>query len=352
MSLSARCDSVFFRPALLSKPWLRAAVVAALCMESAVWAQDAIPERGAAQWLQKIQTAGQRTNFMGTLVMQQGNDVRVSRIAHGYDEGVVRERVQALDGVPREFVRTNNEVRCLWPQVRKVVVEWRPTQDNFPALTDAAPAEVLSNYRFSQESVERVAGQDCQVIVLTPRDSLRYGHRLCVAGNTGLLLSAQVLNERNEVMERMAFTDIQVLQVLDRAVLEPSWATQDWRVVRTEHQPVDLQARGWFFSVPEGFRRVREVLRKMVGRKSEAHPSGEQAMQSVYSDGLATFSVFIEPEAFTAVEPPAEERIHVQGATHTLSRQVGRAAVTVVGEVPANTVRQVAYSVEYRGGTR
>lgn len=346
-----RCGSVFPRSAVLGKPLMTAAFLAALCMDSAAWAQEAMPERGAAQWLQKIQTAGQRTNFMGTLVMQQGNEVRVSRIAHGYDEGVVRERVQALDGVPREFVRTNNEVRCLWPQARKVVVEWRPTQDNFPALTDAAPAEVLSNYRFSQETIERVAGQDCQVIVLTPRDSLRYGHRLCVAAHTGLLLSAQVLNERNEVMEHMAFTDIQVVQVLDRTVLEPSWSTQDWRVVRTEHQPVDLQARGWFFSVPEGFQRVREVLRKMVGRKSEVRPSAGQAMQSVYSDGLATFSVFIEPEAFTAVEPSVEERSHMQGATHTLSRQVGRAAVTVVGEVPANTVRQVAYSVEYRAAT-
>ncbi len=307
-------------------------------------AQGVVPERSAVEWLQKIQMAGEKTNFTGTIVMQQGSEVRVSRIAHRYNNGAVRERVQALDGVPHEFVRADNEVRCLWPQARAVVVEWRPLQDHFPVLTDAAPAEVLKSYQFSRERVERVAGQDCQILALAPRDALRYGHRLCVAETSGLLLSAQVLNERNEVLERMAFTDVQVVPTLEASAVEPSWSTQGWRVERTEHEPVDVRAKGWFFWVPEGFKRVREVLRKM---SPGGTPQG-QAMQSVYSDGLATLSVFIEPDAPSGSGPSMDERIQAHGATHALSRQVGRAAVTVVGEVPASTVRQVVNSVEYR----
>ncbi len=325
-----------------------AVALAALSVGRGVQAQGAVhtvaPQRGAVEWLQKIQTASEKTNFTGTVVMQQGSEVHVSRITHWYDGGVVRERVQALDGVPHEFIRTNNEVRCLWPQARTVVVEWRPVQDRFPALTDAAPAELLKTYQFTRDRAERVAGQDCQVLVLTARDALRYSHRLCVVESTGLLLSAQVLNERNEVLERMAFTDIQVVPTLDPVSVEPSWPTQDWRVERTEHQPVDVRAKGWFFWVPEGFRHVREVLRKMKpGGEPPAH-----AMQSVYSDGLATLSVFIEPDAPSASLPAAGEHLQAHGVTHALSRQVGRAAVTVVGEVPVSTVRQVVNSVQYR----
>jgi sigma-E factor negative regulatory protein RseB len=306
-------------------------------------AQVAATVRTDAQWLQLIQAAGQKSNFIGTVVMQQGGEVRASRIVHVFENGVSHERVQALDGTPREFLRIGNEVRCLWPAARQIVVEWRPAQDGFPAFTDAAPTEVLSRYVLRLEGVERVAGHECQVIVLSPRDALRYGHRLCVDRATGLLLSAQMFNERNDVLEQMAFTDIRIGEKIDRSLLNPSWPTQGWTVKRTEHKPVDVSAKGWFMAVPDGFRRVREVLRKMIpGAEGE-----RRAMQSVYSDGLATFSVFIEPEA-AAPQAAASEDLQAHGATHALSRRVGNAMITVVGEVPSVTVRQVAQSVEFR----
>lgn len=304
------------------------------------WAQTA---RTDAQWLQLIQSAGQRSSFVGTVVTQQGGEVRVSRIVHLFEGGVVHERVQALDGTPREFIRTNNEVRCLWPGSKREIVEWRPTQDSFPAFTDAAPSEVLAQYAVKLGGVERVAGLDCQVLVLTPRDGLRYGHRLCVDQASGLLLSAQMLSERGDVLEQMAFAEVRIGEKIDRNWLKPSWSTAGWTVERTEHKPVDVAAKGWFMQVPNGFKRVREVLRKLIPGSS----SERRAIQSVYSDGLATLSVFIEPDA-EANAAGSDEQLQSQGATHALSRRVGNATVTVVGEVPATTLRQVAQSVEYR----
>lgn len=344
--------------------WERCCVAVLLCAGgAAALAQEgqrigeARDDAVAVQWLRRIQTAGEQTHFTGTVMLQQGQETHASRIAHRFDQSGVQERVHALDGEPHEFVRVNNEVRCLWPQARTVVVEWRAAQDNFPALFDGAAAEVLKHYQFTLGPVQRVAGQDCQVIELTARDALRYGHRLCAAQSNGMLLSAQVLGEGKSVVEHMAFTDVQMAQTLDRSAVEPSWPTEGWRVDRTEHEPVDVHAAGWSFWVPEGFRRVREVLRKMNLRgeaktaqaKAKAPPTPDvRAMQSVYTDGLATLSVFIEPQGAAAPAPVVDERIYGQGATHALSRQVGRATVTVVGELPATTVRKVAQSVEFQ----
>jgi sigma-E factor negative regulatory protein RseB len=90
---------------------------------------------------------------------------------------------------------------------------------------------------------------------------------------------------------------------------------------------------------------MREVLRKMIpGADGE-----RRAMQTVYSDGLATFSVFIEPEPSAPAPIQArEDQLQAHGATHALSLRVGNAMITVVGEVPSATVRQVAQSVEFR----
>lgn len=330
-----------------SRHGVRSALTASgfMALTLALWvpAISAQATRTDVQWLQLIQQAGQRSNFVGTVITQQGGEVRASRIVHLYEAGVVHERVQALDGVPREFIRTDNEVRCLWLDAKREIIEWRPTQDNFPAFTDATPAEVLEQYTVNLGGVERVSGLGCQVIVLKPRDDMRYGHRLCVDQASGLLLSAQMLNERNEVLEQMAFADVRIGEKIDRKWLKPSWSTSGWSVERTEHKPVDVTAKGWSVQVPSGFKRVREVLRKLIPGSS----SEQRAIQAVYTDGLATLSVFIEPDTDTALGV-AGEQLQSQGATHALSRRVGSATITVVGEVPAATLRQVAQSVEFR----
>ncbi|HRK56570.1 MAG TPA: MucB/RseB C-terminal domain-containing protein [Burkholderiaceae bacterium] len=302
----------------------------------------------AVRWLERIGLAGERSHYVGTVVMQQGDEVRVSRIAHAFDQGVLKERVQTLDGAAHEFVRVDNEVRCLWPQERMVVVEWRPLE-RFPKLSEADARALLEHYAFSLGTMQRIAGQSCQLIRLTPKDHLRFGHQLCVTHPDGLVLSAQILNEQGQIIEQMAFAEIQVVETLDAAHLNPSWATDGWRVLRTEHEPIDVRGQGWVFAVPEGFKRVREVSRKIFVAGDVAR--WKQTMQSVYSDGLATLSVFIEPADLKLDDGdravPANAPVGARGATHAWSRRVGQAQVTVVGEVPAATVLQVGHSVQF-----
>jgi sigma-E factor negative regulatory protein RseB len=300
--------------------------------------------RSDVQWLQAIQSAAQRLNFAGTVVYQQGGEVRASRIVHLNEGGVSHERVQMLDGRPREFVRRDDEVMCLFPDARRVVWEKRLTADAFPAISNAPPAEVLERYSLKVGRIERAAGIDCQMLRLEPKDTLRYGYRICVDPTTGLLLKAQTVNDRHEVLEQMAFTDVRVGVAFDKSLVKPSWSTEGWTVDRADHKVVELAQFGWTIPLPQGFHKVREFARK-IGVASGAP---RKALHAVYSDGLATVSVFIEPGAGEAVAEAAQ----VQGPTSIYTRRVGDALVTVIGEAPPATVRTVAQSVEYKAPQR
>lgn len=296
--------------------------------------------RSEAQWLRGMQAAAQRVNFSGTLVYQRGAEVRASRIVHLFDGAISHERVQMLDGAPREFVRRGDEVQCIFPDARRVVVERRPGRESFPAITDADPAEILERYALRLGGTERVANVECQVIHVEPKDALRYGYKLWVDPASGLLLKAQTLNEQHEVLEQMAFVDVRIGERIERSQVKPSWSTEGWRVERSEHRPVDLAQLGWTIVAPAGFRKTREVARRFASGAN----ADRSAMQVVYSDGLATVSVFIEPGA----TEPAAERAQSQGPTSAYSRRVADANVTVIGEVPPATVKAMALAVEFR----
>ncbi|GAB4463791.1 MAG: MucB/RseB C-terminal domain-containing protein [Burkholderiaceae bacterium] len=296
--------------------------------------------RSDAQWLRAMQTAAQRVNFSGTLVYQRGSEVRASRIVHFFDGTTSHERVQMLDGVPREFIRRGDEVQCIFPDARRVVIERRPGQESFPAISNADPAEILENYALRLGGTERVANVECQVIHVEPKDALRYGYKLWVDPVSGLLLKAQTLDGQQEVLEQMAFADVRIGERAERSQVKPSWSTEGWRVERSEHRAVDLAQLGWTVVPPAGFRKIREVARRFAAGANV----DRSAMQAVYSDGLATVSVFIEPDATEA----ATEHAQSQGPTSAYSRRVAHANVTVVGEVPPATVKALAQAVEFR----
>jgi sigma-E factor negative regulatory protein RseB len=293
-----------------------------------------------AQWLHAIQGAAHRLSYSGTVVYQQGDLVRMTRLIHSFDGRSTYERLQPLDGTPREFIRNGDEVQCLLPEARRVVIERRGARDSFPAITDTDPAAILAHYTLRLGSVERVAGLECQVILVEPKDKLRFGYRLWVDRSTGLLLRAQTLNERGEVLEQMAFADIRIGDRIERAMLKPSWSTEGWRVERTDQRATDLGKHGWRISPPAGFRKSREVARVLHGSTVGSH----EAMQAVYSDGLASVSVFVEP----ATAEAATEASQSNGPTNAYTRRVGDSRVTVVGEVPLETVKSMAQSVEFR----
>jgi sigma-E factor negative regulatory protein RseB len=142
------------------------------------------------------------------------------------------------------------------------------------------------------------------------------------------------------VVEQIAFSDVRIGEAIPLAELKPSWSTAGWEVVRHPSRQIELSRQGWSITAPEGFSMLTEVERNLGNDSTQA------ALQAVYSDGLATVSVFIEPGAALADPEPLQHH----GPSSAFMRRVGDARVTVVGEVPPMTARSIADSVRFVAG--
>ncbi len=305
-------------------------------------------KREAHTWLRKIQSAAQKLNYAGTFVYQQGNQVRTSRITHVLDGRNEIEKLEILDGKPREYIRNNEEIIYYVPEAKTLLVERRITQDIFPALLAANPSDLAKYYSIQKNDTGRVAGFDCQVVVLEPKDNLRYGYRLWAEKESGLLLRAQTLNENKVVVEQIAFTQI-AIGGIDRSRVKSSFMnTRGWRIENAEMTQVNLS--GWTVKmVPPGFRKIHELKRLLSdtpgtsAASAGAQPSHREVAQIVFSDGVAAISVFIEPGSQSRTEGSMQ-----QGAMNIVGKRQGDFWLTIVGEVPSAAIKQVANSIEFK----
>jgi len=323
--------------AFARRAWYPVTVLPFLFPVSAAIAQT---DTAALQWLQRIYAASEKLSYEGTFVYQQGQRVETSRIVHVVDSSGPRERLETLDGVPREIVRTGDEVVCYLPASMTVKIDKQPGRRPFPAILSEQLKDVSENYTVKKGEVERVGGYSCQVLTLEPRDRMRYGHRLWADLNTGMLLRAKTFDEKNEMLEQFAFTQIKIGGTIGRDQLKPRYfrESKDWRVEDSGATRANLAESGWTIrSKPPGFRTVAELIRTVGGNGGVSH--------IVLSDGLAAISVFIEPA--TNKRPTPQAGLARQGAINVYTRPVGNYWVTVVGEAPAESVRYVANAVEY-----
>ena len=298
-------------------------------------------DTSALQWLQRIYAATQKLSYTGVFVYQQGQQVETSRITHIVEASGPRERLETLDGTPREIIRTRDQVVCYLPASMTVKIDKQSGTRMFPAILPERLKELFENYNIRKGDVERVGGYDCQVIILEPRDRMRYGHRLWADLNTGMLLKAKTFDEKNEMLEQFSFTQLQIGGAIGREQLKArfSRASRDWRVEDSGAIRANLAEAGWTIrSSPPGFRTVTELLRTLGGTSGVGH--------IVLSDGLAAVSVFIQPaKSKQAASQPGLVR---QGAINVYMRPVGDHWITVVGEAPPESVKYIADAVEYR----
>ena len=288
--------------------------------------------------LRKIYQATEKLSYSGTFVYQQGERTETSRITRVTGPGGDIERVEVLDGTPREIVRTRDTVRCYLPESQTVKVERRIDRQAFPGMLPAQISELARNYTITRGEPRRIAGYDCEAVVLTPNDDLRYGYKLWADVNSGMLLKARTFNRRGGTVEQFTFAQFSIGNV-PRDRVRTRHAVQTWRIEDAGVAPANLARAGWSVNgeLP-GFRKVTEVTRRL----GEARPVG----QMVYSDGMAAVSVFIEPMA--GRNETMRPGLSSLGAFHIYTREVANHIVTVVGEAPAASVQRIANHVEFR----
>lgn len=187
----------------------RFVVLLAACLTAGV-AAGADASTDPLSWLGRISSAAHKLNYTGTFSYQSGKNVETSRIAHLVDGGAEFEKLEALDGSPREVVRNNEEVQCFLPDQKLVIVDQSAARRGFPARLPSSPSALAENYRIRKGEVVRIAGLESQQIILEPKDDMRFGHQFWADVNSGLLLRARLIGEKGESIEQFAFNEVQI----------------------------------------------------------------------------------------------------------------------------------------------
>ena len=320
----------------------RAWPILLLGLATPVLAAESGATKDGITWLKKMAGASRQMNYQGTFVYRHGNQTETSRIVHYVNQaGGEFERMETLDGPSREIIRTNDQVVCYLPESKTVIIEKRGKR-RFPALLPEQLTGVADNYTVKATQMDRVAGHDCQVIQLIPRDKMRYGHHFCADSTSGLLLRARTFNEKNEPLESFGFTQLRMGGSFNRDDVRSRYASKsrDWRVDHSQFAIAEAPGEtGWVLTQqPAGFKKMTELTRSFAGRSAKVS-------HIVFSDGLAAVSVFIEP----LPKSRALRSLSHQGAVNIYTRTVSDHMVTVLGEAPAATVMQIANSLEFRG---
>ncbi len=303
------------------------------------------PERSVAEWLVRLQQATNMQSYAGTFVVSSASGaLSSSRIWHVCDGEVQLERVDALTGTPRTTLRRNEAVMTFLPQSRTVRTEQRDAMGVFPNLL--APGKDFSTadyYAARQVGQGRVAGFDADIVLLSPRDGKRFGYRIWSEQRTGLVVKTQTLDAGGRVLEQAAFSEL-LLDVPAQAgqLQQMMAATDGYRVEKSEHVRTSAEAEGWRLKAEVPGFRPQQMYRRRA-------PNAVTMVQWIFSDGLATVSLFLEP--FDGQRHGAEG-MAAMGATHTLLRRVPAATgdwwLTAVGEVPVQTLQVFAQNLERR----
>ena len=330
----------------LALAWVALAHAAPVCGQPLSAASA--PQSDVRSWLLRIHDAAGRRNFQGTFVVSGGGNVASARISHFCEGPNQYERIESLDGKQRKVYRYNDVVHTIWPASHIAMIEQRGMLSSFPALLQAGDDGIGEWYEVRAEGSDRVAGHDADVLAVRARDGLRYGYRLWADHASGLLLRAEVLGEKGDVLETSAFSEVAIgVRPQPETVVQAMRKLDGYRVVRPLLTPTRLESEGWTMrQIAPGFRQVSCVSRQIdpPGEASSA-PASPPVVQSIYSDGLTYVSVFIEP-----FRPERHTRplLAAVGATSTLAQRRGDWWVTVVGDTPPATLRMFAAALERR----
>ena len=312
---------------------------ALLIVSTSACAVDSDP--AALNLLKTMHSAGRQLNYQGTFVYVNSGKMESMRIYHRVDEKGDHDRMVHLNGSTREVIRDGDKVTCILSDKKSVHVS--KLDSGAQHILSALPSnfsEFTQYYTFALAGQDRVAGRATKVVHVNPRDKFRYGYRFWLDAENGLLLKSQVLTVDGVPIEQLMFTSIEVVREIAPELLKSELKGERYTV--TEDKGEDVTKPGMALSwrvahAPLGFLSIGHDIRYVVADGVPTH-------HIVLSDGLASVSVYIE-------KLDASKKRFVgssyMGAVNIHGLVVDEHQVTVVGEVPAATVKMVADSIQF-----
>jgi len=282
-----------------------------------------------------------KINYQGTFVFMHSGQLHSMKIVHGIVDGEMKERLTSLSGEPREIVRDVETVTCVWPKRSLVTVDPSSANHGIPTIVPRELESLTQNYKVISGPINRIAGHGCKVLAIKPIDDYRYGYELCIEPETGMLLRSKMIHPRGRLLEEVMFTHVEYLESVDHVNfhLENDIDNFTWRKAKADGEFVQQDSpehKGWRVSkLPPGFS-VNKISERIMTT------SDEPVHHMVVSDGVASVSVFInkprQPKQFF-------EGLSKRGSINAFSRGFDDHQITVLGEVPNETVKMIGASI-------
>jgi len=292
----------------------------------------------AQDWLTRLGQAEQQQSFHGTFVYERNGSFSTHNIWHRVQNGQVRERLLQLDGSAQEVVRIDGRTQC----VSGTLIAGLGDSPNAAARA-LDPKKLKNWYDLAVIGKSRVAGRDAVIVSLTPRDQHRYGFELHLDKKTGLPLKSLLLNDKGQLLERFQFTSLDTDAIpSDKELL----AAADCKPINiaSDKASAAKALQNWRSDwLPPGFELTSSSSHKDAQTKT-------QVSSLMYDDGLARFSVFLEPLNGATVTDTRTQLGPTVAVSRRLTTPQGEMMVTVVGEIPIGTAERIALSMRNNDG--
>ncbi|WP_457279380.1 MucB/RseB C-terminal domain-containing protein [Polaromonas sp. P5_D5] len=301
--------------------------------------------RNINDWLMRMHEASKKRSYIGTFVVSSGGAMSSAKIWHVCEGDQQMERVETLTGAPRSIFRHNDQVVTFMPDHKVVRSEKRESLGMFPQLLQSTDNRIADYYKVRQEGTERVAGVEADIVLLAPKDNMRFGYRVWTEQKKGLVVKLQTLDTDGKVLEQAAFSELQLdAPVKMDKLLQMMGKVDGYRVEKPVLMKTTASAEGWLLKAPvAGFKPMSCYKRPATALAPAGTAAGEEPLQWIFSDGLASVSIFVEP--FDRQRHGQESSLSM-GATQTITRQLDAYWVTVMGEVPMGTLKLFAGGLE------
>ena len=324
---------------ITTKRFIQQYVIAAVLALTVTVAQSADDPTG---WLMRINSAAEKISFSGNFVYLHDNQVEAMQVVRRIKDGHMQERLYALNGEAREVVRDQNRVWCYIPDKNVGVHDYRQTsQSGFPRILPGDIDALKQHYSFEGGSEDRIANRRAMQIKVKPKDNLRYGYSLWADKESGLLLRSDLVDSKGTIVEQYLFVNIDIdADISDEELASVTSKEQlVWYGTDVPNMTTDVAVKQWYVdTLPAGYK-----LTKHIRRMTPMDMEEEEHM--VFTDGLSSVSVFVKKARAGQSGMIGPSRM---GAINAYRDTVDNHWVTVMGEVPAETVRMLASKVSYR----
>lgn len=293
-------------------------------------------KQSPGQSLIKMQQAMKNLNYQGTVAFLRNGKLNILKYSHASTNGIGQERVVSLNSPLRETIRDENTVSCFFPETSRVIVDHRPATRSFLIDLPEQLNGLEDYYQFTFSGEEQVAMQPTRVLDITPRDQYRYARRIWIDSRQYLPLKIEVYGRSGKTIEQIVFTELEVKP--DLPFIDIDSALSNKKVERIHNrQPMSFENAGFELKqVPGGFHKQFFVQMTM-------HNNNRPVEHLLLSDGFSSVSVYLENKnADIELGPRSTDSVNA------FSRIIDDHLVTVMGEVPEETVRYIAEGVELR----